>query len=176
MSKVASGDGAGSGGLELLPVIQKERDHPCFECTKCCTYVAIEIDEPTTMKEYDYIVWYLYHQGLSVFVDFDDAWFVKFETRCRNLTDAGLCSVYDHRPAICKEFDWRDCENTLPPEEKADKWLFESADAFLEWFEERRPKTFKRYKRYIKKKLGGKEEPELQRVKITDVLPPPPGR
>ena len=48
--------------------MEKQSDHPCFECVQCCTYVAIEIDTPTTMKEYDYIVWYLYHQGVSIFV------------------------------------------------------------------------------------------------------------
>lgn len=161
---------AGSGGL--LPVIQKESDHPCFQCAKCCTYVAIEIDPPTTMKEYDYIVWYLYHEGLSVFVDWEGDWFVKFETRCKHLTPQGLCGVYESRPAICKDFDWRECENTVR-DEQPDKYLFEEAEDFVEWLRTRRPKSYARFRRFLRRKHETGEEPELGRVKITQVLPPP---
>jgi Fe-S-cluster containining protein len=156
----------------LLPVIQKDSDHPCFQCAKCCTYVAIEIDPPTTMKEYDYIVWYLYHEGLSVFVDWEGDWFVKFETHCKHLTPQGLCGVYDSRPAICKDFDWRDCENTNR-DEPPDKWLFEEAEDFLAWLQERRPKSWARFRRFLRRKHETGEEPELERVKVTQILPPP---
>lgn len=156
----------------LLPVIQKESDHPCFECAQCCTYVAIEIDTPTTMKEYDYIVWYLHHEGLSVFVDWEGAWYVKFETRCRHLTAQGLCGIYETRPAICKDFDWRECENHVK-EEPPDKWLFEDAEAFVAWLRKRRPKSYARFQRYMRRKHQADEEPELERVKVTELLPPP---
>lgn len=160
---------------DLLPILQKDSDHPCFQCARCCTYVAIEIDTPTTMREYDYVVWYLYHEGVSVFVDLEGAWYVKFETRCRNLTNTGLCSVYEHRPAICKDFDWRECERNLQDEEPVDRWLFEDAESFLEWLAKRRPKTFQRFQRFLRRKHAGEEEPELGRISITQ-LGKPPGR
>jgi Fe-S-cluster containining protein len=131
--------------------------------------VAIEIDTPTTMKEYDYIVWYLYHQGISVFVDWEGDWFVKFETRCEHLTKEGLCDVYASRPAICKDFDWRECENRVRSE-PADKWLFENAEQFLRWFEDRRPKTFQRFQEFMRQKHGSGEEKELGRLKVTQLL------
>ena len=99
----------------LLPVIQKATDHPCFECALCCTYVAVEIDTPTTGTEYDQIVWYLYHRDVEVFVDWDDAWHVLFRTRCENLSAAGTCGIYERRPGICKDFDWRGCEKRFTP-------------------------------------------------------------
>jgi Fe-S-cluster containining protein len=102
-------------GERLLPVIQKTSDHPCFECAKCCSYVAVEIDSPTTNAEYDQIVWYLYHENVEVFVDWEDAWHVLFRTRCEKLTSAGMCGVYERRPAICKDFDWRACEQRYTP-------------------------------------------------------------
>jgi Fe-S-cluster containining protein len=145
--------------------IEKESDHPCFECVQCCTYVAIE----------NYIAWYLYHRDVSVFVDWEGGWFLKFETRCDHLTSQGLCDSYSSRPVICKEFDWRECENRVESG-SADKWLFENSDQFLRWFEERRPKTFRRFKKYMRKKHRSREEEELERVKITRLLPPPPGR
>jgi len=167
--------GADQGRGDAVESIEKESDHPCFQCFQCCTYVAIEIDTPTTMKEYDYIVWYLYHQGVSIFVDWEGAWYIKFETRCEHLTPLGLCDCYSSRPIICKNFDWRECENRLKSE-PADKWLFETSDQFLGWFEKRRPKTFRRFQKHMRKKHGKGEEKELERVKITQLLPPPSGR
>jgi len=159
---------------ELLPIV-KESEHPCFDCTKCCTYVAAEIDEPTTNKEYDYIVWYLVHSGVSLFVDWDNSWFIKFETRCDKLTPEGLCGIYETRPAICREFDWRDCEQHVKDEEP-DKWAWDNAEDFVLWFEKKRPKAFKKFDAYRQKKRRKAEEKELLKVKvkITDLPGGPP--
>lgn len=150
----------------LLPIVEKESSHPCFECAQCCTYVAVEIDTPTTNAEYDQIVWYLYHRGVEIFVDWDDAWHVLFRTRCENLSAAGTCGVYERRPAICKDFDWRSCEKRFTPADgPPDKLCWVEADAFLAWFAERRPRAFARYQDFLRKKHAGGEERELLRVK-----------
>jgi len=148
----------------LLPLV-KQSEHPCHGCAKCCLYVAIEIDSPTSLTEYDHVLWYLYHENVAVFVDWEGQWFVKFDTRCKNLTPTGLCGIYESRPAICKDFDWRECENHMTPEEgPPDKWLWESPDAFLAWFEKQRPKAFRRYRDFMKKKHRTAEKPELLRI------------
>jgi hypothetical protein len=171
------GTGAGSGPGGLLPVLQKESEHPCFECAKCCSYVALEIDEPKTMQQYDHMVWYLYHKDVSVFVDHEGAWYIKFETRCENLGAGGMCGVYDRRPSICKGFDWRECENHLTPEDgPPDRFNFESADVFLTWFEKRRPKTFQRFQRFMRRTHESAEEPELERVSGADESAAPAAR
>jgi len=155
---------------ELLPILEKAPDHPCFECALCCRYIAIEIDAPTTNREYDYLVWYLYHPGVSVFVDWDGAWFVRFETRCHHLTPQGLCGVYEQRPAICQDFDWKDCERHQtdgPP----DKWLFESANQFLTWFAKQRPKSYRRFQAWNRKRTRTKTSRELRRIKLVALAP-----
>jgi Fe-S-cluster containining protein len=158
-------DDARDDGERLLPVISKATDHPCFECAKCCTYVAVEIDTPTTAKEYDQVVWYLYHQHVEVFVDWDDAWHVLFRTRCEQLTPAGLCGVYAQRPAICKDFDWRECEQRFTPEDgPPDKLAWRTAGEFLAWFEKQRPRAYARYRAHLAKKHARGEERELLRV------------
>jgi Fe-S-cluster containining protein len=162
-------DGATNFGGEeaenLLPVIQKAADHPCFECAKCCRYVAIEIDDPSSNREIDQIVWYLYHENMAVFVDWDNAWHVLFWTRCKNLTDAGLCGIYERRPALCKDFDWRECENHFTPEDgPPDKWIWNHADEFLGWLRERRPRAHARYEEFLRRKHATGEEAELLRV------------
>jgi len=160
---------------ELLPII-KETEHPCFECAKCCKYVAVEIDEPTTNKEYDYIIWYVVHSGVSVFVDWENAWYIKFDTRCDKLTPEGLCGIYEDRPAICRDFDWRDCEQHVT-EEEPDKWAWDNAEDFIVWLEKKRPKAYKKFHAYREKKKRKGEEEELLKVKvkITDLPGPPDG-
>ncbi|MDJ0785799.1 MAG: YkgJ family cysteine cluster protein [Myxococcota bacterium] len=148
---------------QLLPVIQKASDHPCFDCSRCCRYVAVEIDKPSTMKEYDHLYWYLYHGGISVFIDWEGDWFIQFETKCDHLTAQGMCGIYERRPAICKDFDWRECEQNVK-EEAAEKHLFRNADDFTRWFEEKRPKAFHRYQRFLRKRHASGEDPELERL------------
>ncbi len=153
-------------GERLLPVIQKESDHPCFECAKCCTYIALEIENPSTNAEIDQIIWYLYHRDVEVFVDWDSVWHVLFRTRCENLTSAGLCGVYERRPAICKDFDWRECEQRYTPEDgPPDKHAWVTADAFAAWIEKQRPKAWARYQAHLAKTHATGEDAETLRVK-----------
>ncbi|MEN8159117.1 MAG: YkgJ family cysteine cluster protein [Myxococcota bacterium] len=154
-----------SPGPALLPLV-KESEHPCHACAKCCLYTAIEIDSPAAMTDYDNVIWYLYHENVTIFVDWEGQWYVKFDSRCENLTSEGLCGIYATRPAICKDFDWKECENHMTPDEgPADKLAFETAPEFLAWFEKQRPKAFRRYRDYMERKHGRGEKPELMRVR-----------
>lgn len=146
-------------------------DHPCFDCAQCCRYVAIEIDAPTAMHEYDYLIWYLVHPGVSVFVDFDGGWFVKFETRCRHLEPTGMCGIYETRPVICREFDHNECERQLG-DEPADKWLSTNSDEFLSWFERQRPKAFRRFREWQSRHRKKRMPKELGRVRKMAPWPP----
>ncbi len=181
MARTANGSGngrAGRAGAEsgtaspLLPVLQKEPTHPCYNCQLCCTYMAVEIDPPTTNTEYDYMVWYLYHEGVNVFVDWEGDWFLKYDARCRQLTDAGLCGVYENRPVICREFSFQDCERNSG-DDAPDRWLFRTADEFIDWLRKQRPKSYARFRQFQRmKKRKVKTAKELRRVKIQDVALP----
>lgn len=167
----AANGGPGPNGA--APAFSLASDHPCFDCAQCCKYVAIEIDAPTTNQEYDYLLWYLVHPGISVFVDWEGAWFVKFDSRCTHLQPNGMCGIYETRPVICREFDFRDCERHLK-DEPADKWLFESADAFVAWFAKQRPKAYQRFRAYQAQHRKKRGPRELLRVNVTALPPPPP--
>ena len=43
--------------------------NPCEGCSYCCEYIAMEIDKPTTVNDFDYIFWYLIHKDVWVYVD-----------------------------------------------------------------------------------------------------------
>jgi len=91
--------------------VSKNPDHhqtpPCNACgARCCKYVAIEIDRPTTKQDYDNIRWYLLHENIYVFVDHDKVWHLEFRTRCRDLGEDNSCQRYPIRPEICRKYGW----------------------------------------------------------------------
>jgi Fe-S-cluster containining protein len=94
-------------GYAVLP-----KGNPCEGCDHCCRYVAIEIDKPTTKKDFENIRWYLLHRSISIIIDWEGAWLIQFDTPCEWLQD-GKCTHYALRPEICREYDPSECERYL---------------------------------------------------------------
>lgn len=109
----------------------------CTECGRCCTYVGVGINAPTTARLASDVLWYLYHERVSVYADADGEWSVLFETRCRNLRDDMRCEIYAARPHICRSFDDRSCEVNAPSERAL---TFRAPAEFLAWLEAKRPR------------------------------------
>lgn len=127
-----------------LPVPVRQPSGPlveCTECALCCSYVAVGINSPTTPRLATDVLWYLYHEQVSVYVDEDGEWSVVFETRCRNLAPDRCCRVYADRPHICRGFDNRGCEVNAPPQGDL---TFREPGEFLRWLSERRPRLLAR--------------------------------
>jgi len=150
-TKQAKGNGAaktklakGKAGLNL-PLAILPSAHPCNDCGQCCTYIAVEIDNPTGFEDYDNIFWYLTHKGISVYVDFEGDWFIEFETVCENLSPEKTCQIYEERPHMCSSFSWDECEKTA--QEPAWKVRFTTPDELFSYVEAKRPRNFERYVR-----------------------------
>jgi hypothetical protein len=111
---------------------------PCLECGKCCTYVAVGINAPTTPRTATDILWYLYHQGVSVYRDHDGEWAVMFDARCRHLQDDLLCAVYADRPHICRAFDNTGCEVNAP----GGMTIYRQPAEFLGYLKDKRPRVY----------------------------------
>ncbi len=82
----------------------------CENCEgECCKYVAVEIDTPETLKDFEDIKWFVMHKNVNVFIDEDDVWHVEFLTPCEFLDKNGRCSIYEKRPQICRDYDQEEC-------------------------------------------------------------------
>ena len=82
----------------------------CAKCGgKCCRYFALEIDTPTTKRDFDDIRWYLCHENIRVFVE-DGEWYLEVNNRCRHLDESSRCRIYPDRPAICRKHSLDNCE------------------------------------------------------------------
>jgi hypothetical protein len=109
---------------------------PCVECrAKCCRYVGVEIDPPTSKRDFDTIRWYLLHKHVNVYIDHDNDWFVEFETVCEELLPDFGCRRYDIRPQLCREHGWPagSCEFFAVPH----RHLFRTAREFETYLEKR---------------------------------------
>jgi hypothetical protein len=113
----------------------------CTECARCCTYVAVGINAPTTPRLATDVLWYLYHDSVYVYLDDDGEWSVVFETRCRNLGEDRRCGVYAERPHICRSFDNRSCEVNAPSDTAL---TFREPLEFLAWLRKTRPRLHHR--------------------------------
>jgi Fe-S-cluster containining protein len=134
----------------------------CTECGKCCTYVSVGINEPNNLRNASDILWYLYHEQVSVYRDGDGEWSVVFETRCRHLQGDLLCGVYVDRPIICRDFDNVTCEVNSPE----GGLTLSSPEDFLGWLRERRPRLYGR--------LAARYVPPALRARIGDTAPVTP--
>lgn len=99
----------------------------CSKCdAACCKYVAMEIDCPEDLDDFENIKWYVAHENIRVFVEEDDSWNIEFITKCKYLRDDNLCSIHEEfvkdpsvsRPKICKEFGVDECPFHNDYEEK----------------------------------------------------------
>jgi Fe-S-cluster containining protein len=108
----------------------------CTDCAKCCTYVAVGVNPPDSLRRATDLLWYLYHEDITLYIDGDGEWSVVFESRCRNLRGDMLCGVYEHRPDICRDFDNTTCD-VNDPEGGTD---LRTPAEYLAWLARRRPR------------------------------------
>ena len=147
-----------------LPMLQGAPERvPCTECARCCRYLGVGINAPTTPRLATDVLWYLYHEQVSVYRDEDGEWSVLFETRCKNLQGDLRCGVYEQRPHICRSFDSTGCEVNAPSERAL---TFGEPAEFLAWLEAKRPRLYARIEgRYTPERLEQSERSRTSRAR-----------
>jgi len=85
----------------------------CGRCKgRCCEYYTVYLDEPEDAEDFDELRWFLAHEGCHVYID-EGQWHLNVATRCRFLGADGRCSIYEHRPTVCRDFGREEeCEFT----------------------------------------------------------------
>ena len=54
--------------MENINPVEKNSFDLCNGCTKCCEYIALEIDTPETQEDFENIRWYLLHENVKIFI------------------------------------------------------------------------------------------------------------
>ena len=90
--------------------MKSKNSKTCEGCNAdCCRYVALEIDCPEDLDDFENIKWYVSHEKVVVYVEEDGVWTVLFETPCKYLGKNNLCENYEKRPKICKDYAHDEC-------------------------------------------------------------------
>lgn len=158
MANASNTNGSDDAPLDVmeLPLVDLPKTHACTDCGDCCTYLAVEIDQPTSFTDLEHVFWYLAHRNVAVYIDWEGDWFIEFRTVCEHLTDSKTCGIYEERPKICSEFSWNECERTTG--ERAWKYHFEQPDAFFKWLEEKQPSRHEKYLKGRRKLVEARRE------------------
>jgi hypothetical protein len=83
----------------------------CKDCNaECCKHIAVPIDEPETVEDFERIKWYLSHDNVTVYKDVENDWLVEFISRCSQL-NGHRCMAWgtDRYPRICGEYEMKTC-------------------------------------------------------------------
>ena len=148
----------------------------CSKCNgMCCRYLALPIETPEDWKDYDDIRWYLYHEGVTVFVEEGD-WYFQVMTDCKNICpETYKCQIYDKRPRICRSYSDENCDFTSEELGYDYELHFTSAEQMEEYmkikfgnrvFDKLDPKAGK--ERRAKERAARKKKAKTKAAKKTD--------
>ncbi|MFA5029852.1 MAG: YkgJ family cysteine cluster protein [Patescibacteria group bacterium] len=107
----------------------------CHDCDHCCNYAAVEIDKPTTKRDYQNVIWLLHHKNVRVYIDEERAWILEFVTPCEFINKDKLCSIYEKRPLMCREYLQEDCVRYS--KNSPEKHAFEKAADLIRYLEKK---------------------------------------
>ena len=137
--------------------------NPCASCSHCCEYISLEIDKPTTVKDFDYLVWYLIHKDVWVYIDDENDWYIQFNTPCDKL-DNQRCGYYPHRPTICRDYEPESCLRY--GEGEPDKYMFKNEIDLFDYMKKKWPKTYIKLKKKINVPGSGKPKKPLKAMPL----------
>jgi Fe-S-cluster containining protein len=103
----------------------------CQRCrATCCTYMATEIDAPTTLADFENIRWHCAHKAVWVFKQ-GSSWYIAFDAVCEKLQADYTCGIYDKRPQVCRDHKFGECDYFLRGEFDVELRSLEAVDAYL---------------------------------------------
>ena len=132
--------------IKLVDASEVKIDKKCSKCTQsiCCVSINQKIPTPKTREDFDHLLWQVSHENINIFKD-ADGWYLLINTRCSHLLPGGVCSIYEKRPWVCREYTNDFCEYDESIEDASE--LFFTTHKQLEKYCRKR---FKKWKKRFK--------------------------
>jgi Fe-S-cluster containining protein len=132
-----------------VEIIVAFNDTKCSRChdTKCCSYITQSIETPRTKYDFEHLLWQVSHNGVEIYRESGEGWYLMFQSRCMHIQPGGGCGIYEDRPEICRVYTDDYCEFDAPAEDGFDLY-FRNYNELLKYCQKR----FKRWGRPKKKK------------------------
>lgn len=127
--------------IKLVDTSEVKIDKKCAKCTQsiCCVTINQKIPKPKTKEDFDHLLWQVSHENINIFKD-EDGWFLLINTRCSHLLPGGVCSIYENRPWVCREYTNDFCEY--------DESIEEASELYFTTFEQLEKYCRKRFKKW----------------------------
>ena len=137
--------------IELVDTNQAgniEIDNKCSKCTGsiCCNSINQKIPTPKSKEDFDHLLWQVSHENINLFKD-ADGWFLHIFSNCSHLRPGGVCSIYDSRPWVCREYNNDFCEFDESIKDASELW-FSSHKKLDKYCRKRFKKWRKRFELY----------------------------
>jgi len=82
----------------------------CVNCPAlCCHDLALAIERPRLKGDIDDLAWQLHYDTVHVAIRHRQ-WYLVVNGRCIYLDKNNLCTIYDQRPANCRDHNPPECE------------------------------------------------------------------
>ncbi|MEQ8351536.1 MAG: YkgJ family cysteine cluster protein [Leptospiraceae bacterium] len=88
---------------------QMDQTEICLKCHGCCMYITVPLEYPRSNDQRDLYTWYLLHRNVEIYIDHDKTWAIIFKTPCDKLLANGMCSIYETRPQLCRDYSPDGC-------------------------------------------------------------------
>ncbi|MCB1170266.1 MAG: YkgJ family cysteine cluster protein [Leptospiraceae bacterium] len=88
---------------------QMDQTEICLKCHGCCMYITVPLEYPRSHDQRDLYTWYLLHRNVEIYIDHDKTWAIIFKTPCDKLLANGMCSIYETRPQLCRDYSPDSC-------------------------------------------------------------------
>ncbi len=88
---------------------QMDQTEICLKCHGCCMYITVPLEYPRSNDQRDLYTWYLLHRNVEIYIDHDKSWAIIFKTPCDKLLANGMCSIYETRPQLCRDYSPDSC-------------------------------------------------------------------
>ena len=119
----------------------------CQNCgAKCCRYLSLEIDKPKSKRSIENIRWFVSHRDVWVYKH-KGAWHLAFDTPCGHLDESNRCTIYEKRPAVCRDHDPTSCEDSATLRHDVELRTIEEVDEYAARRKKKRKKKKEKNKR-----------------------------
>ena len=110
--------------VDAVEISNADLDKKCRKCKEsiCCNSINQKIPTPKSKEDFDHLLWQVSHENINIFKDVD-GWFLHVHTNCSHLLPGGVCSIYETRPWVCRDYTNDYCEYDVRIRDGVELWF-----------------------------------------------------
>ena len=110
--------------VDAVEISNADFDKKCRKCKEsiCCNSINQKIPTPKSKEDFDHLLWQVSHENINIFKDVD-GWFLHVDTNCSHLLPGGVCSIYETRPWVCRDYTNDYCEYDVRIRDGGELWF-----------------------------------------------------